>query len=174
MRQRYALISRLLHWLMAVLFFGLIAIGLYMGDVPKAEPLRATLFGWHKAGGFVFLCLALARVVMLLWVKAPALPNAFNALERKLTATTKHLLYLAMIAVPLSGWGMSNFAGYPIKLGPVSVPLLFGKNEMLADLFHEIHEIAPYVLLALVVTHLTAVIYHKLEGGEKDILQRML
>ncbi|AFU97434.1 cytochrome b [Simiduia agarivorans] len=174
MNNRYHLSTRILHWLMALMFFGLIAIGYTMGDIPREDPLRGTLFGWHKATGFIFLCLAFIRVAMLAFVKAPELPAAFSNTERKLTKSTKHLLYLGLVLVPLSGWGMSNFNGYPIKLGDFAVPLVFGKHEGLADLFHEIHEYAPWVLLALVVAHLTAVIYHKLEGGEKDILRRML
>lgn len=174
MTDRYPKSTRVLHWLMALMFFGLIAIGTTMGDIPREDPLRSTLFGWHKATGFIFLCLAFIRVAMLAFVKAPALPAAFSNTERKLTKGTKHLLYLGLVLVPLSGWGMSNFNGYAIKLGDFAVPLIFGKHEGLAHLFHEIHEVAPWVLLALVVAHLTAVIYHKLEGGEKDILRRML
>lgn len=174
MSNRYTIGQRLLHWLMALMFFGLIAVGMTMGDVPKSDPLRATLFSLHKATGFTFLCLAFIRLALMIKNKAPALPQAFSALERKLVTGTKHLLYLGLVLVPFSGWAMSNFAGYPVKFGEFSVPLIFEKNEAVAHFFHEMHEIAPWVLLALVLLHITAAIYHRLEGGEKDILKRML
>lgn len=172
--QRYTSVSRILHWLMALMVFGLIAVGSYMSDLPDDAPGRMDLIMIHKATGFVFLWLLIARVLWAVKHRAPALPNTFNSRERGLAAGTKHLLYLLMAIVPLSGWGMSNFAGYAIKFGDFSVPILFEKNKALAEIFHEIHEYAPWVLLAIVVIHMTAVIYHLLEGGQKSILQRML
>lgn len=172
--QRYSLLSRLLHWLMALMIFGLIAVGNYMSGLADDAPERASLIALHKATGFIFLWLVLVRLGWALARAAPSLPAAFSSLERRLITATKHLMYLAMLVVPLSGWAMSNFAGYAVKLGAFNVPLLFEKNRALANFFHELHEYAPWVLLALIVVHLTAVIYHKLEGGEKDILHRML
>lgn len=173
-QQRYSLLSRILHWLMAIMIFGLIAVGNYMSGLADDAPERSTLIVLHKASGFIFLWLVLVRLGWALARTAPALPQAFSHLERRLITTTKHLMYLAMLAVPLSGWAMSNFAGYAINLGALKVPLLFEKNRAFADFFHEVHEYAPWVLLGLIVVHLTAVIYHKLEGGDKDILHRML
>lgn len=170
----YHWFTKLLHWLMALMVFALIGVGSYMADLPDDAPERMDLIFIHKASGFIFLWLVILRLVWSRISPAPALPSAFSAKEIKLTKATKHLLYLAMFLVPFSGWAMSNFAGYPVKFGDFSVPLVFEKSKSLAGFFHEFHEIAPWVLLVLVAIHLAAVIYHKLEGGEKDILKRML
>lgn len=171
---RYHWVSRVLHWLMAIMVFALIAVGNYMSGLPDDAPGRMDLILLHKASGFVFLWLVLLRIIWSRFKPAPALPADFSKKEIGLMKGTKHLLYLAMFLVPFSGWAMSNFSGYGVKFGSVAVPLLFEKNKSIAGIFHEIHEIAPWVLLALVVLHITAVIYHKLEGGNKDILKRML
>ncbi|MDN3639537.1 cytochrome b [Simiduia curdlanivorans] len=170
----YHRFSKLLHWLMAIMVFVLIGVGSYMSDLADDAPGRMDLILLHKASGFIFLWLVMIRLIWSKLTPAPALPSAFNSTEIKLTKATKHLLYLAMFLVPFSGWAMSNFSGYAVKFGNFSVPLVFEKSKSLAGIFHEIHEIAPWVLLALVAIHLAAVIYHKLEGGDKDILKRML
>lgn len=171
---QYHTLSRVLHWLMALMFFGMVAVGSYMVDLPDDAPDRMTLMNIHKATGFIFFWLVIMRFIWNVVQPAPALPTPFSKTERTLMKSTKHALYLAMFMVPLSGWAMSNFAGYAIKLGDFSVPLLYEKNKAVAGAFHEAHELLPWLLLALVVVHITAVIYHKLEGGEKDILKRML
>lgn len=171
---RYHGFSRFLHWLMAIALLAMIAVGSYMSDLADDAPGRLELINLHKASGFALLWLALLRLGWSFIKTSPPLPSAFNRTETRLMKATKHLLYLAMILVPLSGWMMANFAGYAVKYGGVSVPLLFTKNKQLAGFFHETHEILPWVLLALIIAHLTAVIYHRFEGGDKDILKRML
>ncbi|UTA49356.1 cytochrome b [Simiduia sp. 21SJ11W-1] len=172
--ERYHLVSRSLHWLMALMIFGLIAVGNYMSGLDRDAPGRVDLILLHKATGFVFIWLLIARIAWAFKKPAPKLPEAFSKTERVLAKSTKHLLYLLMAIVPLSGWAMANFAGSAIKFGGVSVPLLFEENRALAGFFHEVHEYAPWVLLAVVVLHLTAVLYHLFEGEKKSILSRML
>ena len=49
---------RVLHWLMAILLFGLLALGFYMHDLPLS-PEKLKLYSWHKwAGVTAFLLVA--------------------------------------------------------------------------------------------------------------------
>lgn len=174
MTERYHGFARLLHWLMALMVFGLIGVGVYMGELPDDAPERLQLINLHKATGFVFLWLTFARIALLMFKPAPALPNSFSAAEAKRLKAGKHLLYLAMLLTPISGWAMSNFAGYAVKFGDTAVPLLFEKNKALSGFFHEAHEILPWVLLALALGHILMVVVHKFQGEQKNLLRRML
>lgn len=174
MIERYHWLARLLHWLMALLVFGLIGVGAYMGELPDDTPERAQLIGLHKATGFVFLWLAITRIALLFFKPAPAMPSAFSSAELKRFKAGKHLLYLTMLLTPFSGWAMSNFAGYPVKFGDAAVPLLFEKSKALSGFFHEAHEVLPWVLLALALGHILMVVMHKFQSEEKNLLGRML
>ena len=53
-RNRYDRFSVTLHWLMAVLLLGQIALGMWMLGLPKdASGLRASWFNVHKSWGMV-------------------------------------------------------------------------------------------------------------------------
>ena len=57
------------------------------------------------------------------------------------------LLYLLMLAVPLSGWIYSNATGYRVVyLGKLPLPDLVGRDKALADAWHEVHEVLAQVL----------------------------
>ena len=45
---RYTPPARLLHWLMAALLIGLLALGFYMSDLPLS-PEKLQLYAWHKS-----------------------------------------------------------------------------------------------------------------------------
>ena len=73
MRQaRYDRFSVLLHWLMAVLILGQIALGLWMLGLPKdGSGLRASWFNVHKSWGMVLGLLAAVLLALtvqgILW-----------------------------------------------------------------------------------------------------------
>ena len=49
--QGYGLVSKALHWLIAVMILTLIGVGAYMTDLDKDAPARAQIYGLHKAFG---------------------------------------------------------------------------------------------------------------------------
>ena len=92
MRQaRYDRFSVLLHWLMAVLILGQIALGLWMLGLPKdGSGLRASWFNVHKSWGMVLGLLAAVRLAWaLLRPRVPELPQA-RARERRRFSFFRH------------------------------------------------------------------------------------
>ena len=80
-----------------------------------------------------------------------------------------------MFLTPLSGYLMSNYYGYPVKLFGMELPILVETNFDLAKNFSELHEIFAFSLLGLIVVHLLAVIKHHFIGANKfPIIKRML
>ena len=61
MTDRYTGTAKTLHWLMAILLFGLLALGFYMHDLPLS-PEKLKLFSWHKWAGVTAFLLVLARL----------------------------------------------------------------------------------------------------------------
>jgi len=175
-----------LHWLMAVLFIGMIVSGILWAQELIPADMRGIYMGWHKAIGVSLLVLITLRVGIRLWAETqsriPALPKAIKPREAKLAKLGHMGLYALMAAIPLSGWLMvsSSPKGWPTVLwgsGEGAIvwphfPLAAELKPTLYGLMHEAHEILPYVLLGLIVLHIAGVIKHR-KYDKVNLLPRM-
>jgi cytochrome b561 len=177
----FGLLSKALHWLMALIIITLIAVGIYMADLPRdtqeQKEYAFQFISLHKSFGVLALVLIIVRLLWLRLSPAPTLPDAFAGGERKLIKGLQGLLYLLMILLPLSGYLMSNAGGYPIHFfGFGELPALIGKSKEFGEFAHEAHELMGFGMLLVVVLHAVGALKHRLKdkGGETDILKRML
>jgi cytochrome b561 len=162
----------LLHWLMAVVILGMIACGWYMSELEGEDPLRPLLYDLHKAFGVTAFVLVVIRLLVRFTSRKPALPNSFRPLEVKAAATGHALLYVLMIAVPLSGYAMSTLFGFSVKWFGLELPKLLPVDRLLARDVKEMHELFAYSLLAVIAIHVAAVIKHYL-FEKVNLLSRM-
>lgn len=169
---KYPPLMRALHWLMAVALLGMIAVGWYMSELPKEDPMRMTLFGYHKMTGVLLLVTALVRWSVRRVLPHPALPPEIPARDAKLAQAGHGALYVLMIAIPLVGLALSNGAGYGVNIFGWDMPMLFPKNKELAEMAEEAHGVLAYGLLALVGVHAGAVLIHAKRHGV-NLLRRM-
>ncbi len=142
---------------MAVLLIGLLAAGLIMVDMPR--PDKYAVYGWHKAFGMIALLLILVRIIWRYYKKPPvavAMPEPM-ALASKMT---HFALYALMVAMPVLGWTMSSAGGHAVKLFGFEVPALVEKNKELGAWANDMHEYGSYALIALIVLHFVAALYH--------------
>lgn len=161
---RWGTLARSLHWLIAVLIIGLFIVGLVMEDLPGDS--RKLVYALHKSFGLFVLALVLLRILWRVTNRAPAEIEGIP-LHMKLAAKAGHLgLYVLMIAVPLSGWIMHSLSGYATNwFGQDSLPLLptlvekTANRDVVRDV-GEIHELAAFAIIALVVVHAGAALYH--------------
>lgn len=177
----YGLLSKAIHWLMALMIITLIGVGIYMADLPKetAEQKQYAFqfYGLHKSFGVLAMVLIVVRLVWIRVSPAPVLPAVFDAKEQMVTNLVKAFLYILMILIPLSGYLMSNAGGFPINFfGLGELPALISKSKEIGGIAHEAHEIMGFTLLALVLLHVAGAVKHRVKdkGGESDILKRML
>jgi cytochrome b561 len=173
----YGLVSRFLHWVMAVLILAMIGIGAYMTDLAKEEPLRAQLYSMHKAVGVTLLGLAMIRILWVLVSRPPVMPAALQRWEVVLSKSTVGLLYLLMLATPIAGYLMSNTGGKPISyFGLFELPALMGENHDLHEVLEEVHGFLAFTILALAGLHVAGALKHRFldKDPEADVLKRML
>lgn len=168
---RYSVLAIVLHWLMALLIFAGFPLGLYMIDLPLS-PDKLKLYSYHKWIGVTVLMLVAVRLGWRL-THTPPLPDSVAAWQRRASAIVHGLLYLLMIAIPLSGWLMSSAKGFQtVWFGVLPLPDLIGKDKALGDLLAEIHKILNFTLLGLVVLHVGAALQHHFIERQ-PFLQRM-
>src|SRR5699024_7404752 len=129
----YTRTAKILHWLIAIMIFGMLGLGLYMVGLPLS-PNKLKLYSWHKWAGVTVFLLMLLRVGWRLLHRPPALPRHMSAFLRR-TAHAGHLsLYILMLAIPVSGWLMSSAKGIQtVWFGVIPLPDLVSKNDALGD-----------------------------------------
>ena len=170
---RYTGTAIAMHWLMAVLIFGAFGVGTYMVGL-KLSPTKLQLYSWHKWAGVTIFALLWLRLAWRLAHPAPALPASVPAWQQRVAHATHVVLYLLMIAVPLSGWLMSSAKGFQtVWFGVLPIPDLLNKDEALGDLLKNVHLFLTYSLAALVLAHVSAALKHHLIERD-DVLTRML
>lgn len=167
----YGAIAKALHWVIALLVIGLLVAGLVMTNMPYG-PEKLQIYATHKTVGLTVLILAVLR---LLWRFASIPPDALEShagWERKLAGAAHLYLYFAMLALPLTGWLMSNASEYPVPFFGLNVPVLMGKDETLAGLFGQAHMWIAYGLMGVIALHIAGALKHHILDKDST-LKRM-
>lgn len=165
-------VAKTLHWLVFALMSGAFAVGFYMHDLPLS-PTKLQLVSWHKWTGVTIFMLVMLRLTWRLMNPPPPLPSHMSNLERAAAEGMHRLLYILMLAMPLSGWLMSSAKGFQtVWFGIVPLPDLLSKNPPLGKALSEVHETLGFIILAFVAVHVLAALKHHLIDRD-DVLARM-
>ncbi|MCB5364616.1 cytochrome b [Pusillimonas sp. CC-YST705] len=170
---RYTSTAIFLHWLVGLGMIGTFALGFYMVDLPLS-PNKLKLFSWHKWAGISLLVLAVVRLAWRMSHPAPQLPSHMGAMARLAAHAGHWVLYLLMLAIPVSGWLMSSAQGFSVVwFGVVPLPDLVAKNAELGAILKQVHVTLNYTLVVALVGHIGAALHHHFIKQD-TILTRML
>ncbi|HLP97841.1 MAG TPA: cytochrome b [Sideroxyarcus sp.] len=173
MNDRYTRTALSLHWLIALLIFAALPLGIYMHDLPLS-PDKLRLFSYHKWIGVTVFILAVVRVFWRITHRPPAMPDSMPNWEKFAAHATHYALYVLIFIIPLSGWLMSSAKGFQtVWFGVLPLPDLVDKDKALGDMLREVHEMLNFLLLGLVAGHTGAALKHHFIEHD-DILARML
>jgi cytochrome b561 len=172
--QRYSRTAISLHWLIALLMICGFYLGWIMTDIPGFTPTKLKYVSWHKWIGVTVFVLALLRITWRVTHQAPSMPSAMPAWQKAAAHATHGLLYVLMLAIPLSGYMFSSAAGVQVVyLGVLPLPTLIGPDHALKAVLRTVHVLLNYTLLVLVVMHVLAALKHQFV--ERDgLLARMI
>jgi cytochrome b561 len=167
---QFALLSRILHWLMAAMLLAMLFIGVMMvASLGNYHRLVAI----HRPLGIMILILAVIRLVNRRFTTLPPFPPTMSQRERFIASVLERLLYTLMFALPLVGWGMLSAGHYPIVMfGPVHLPPILPANPTLYSVLCKAHTILAYLLFATFLFHLGTVLFHTLIVRDR-LLNRM-
>ena len=159
--QRFTVLQRLLHWVMAVCILAMLFIG--VGMESTVMPKYLTLVSIHKPLGVAILVLALIRLALRLRYGAPALPADLPQ-PMKLAAVGSHYaLYALMFVMPLLGWGMLSAGAYPVVLyAGWHLPAILPQSDSLHTLLWNAHFYLAFAFFALILLHMAAALFHAL------------
>ena len=173
--KEFGVVSKLLHWSMAILLTGLFAVGLYMTELDYYDPLYHSLPWWHKSFGLLTMFLLLVRLAWKFGNSAPEALKTHKKWEVSLAHLIQKVFYLMIILIGISGYFISTAKGKGIEFFKAfEVPAIFASiEEEQADLIGEAHEVMAILLAILVMLHAFAAFKHHLIDKD-ETLKRMV
>jgi cytochrome b561 len=157
---RYTTTAIIFHWLMALLIFIALAMGLYMVDL-RISPDKLKLYAWHKWIGVTVFVLAAFRLWWRLYQAPPPDPD-MPAWQQNAAKTTHYFFYALFFLIPISGWLFSSAKGFQtVYLGIIPLPDLIDKNDEIAPIIKQVHLLAGYLLGGLMALHIAAALKHQ-------------
>ena len=150
----YGLISKLLHWVSAILLLVQIPLGFYLVDLDFGAE-RINIESIHVIVGLSIFYLVILRLLTKIINPTPKLnPSIFKG--QKFLAKLNHiLLYVTILSITISGILKKLFNGETL--------VIFFKefrtrdNFELAEVFYDIHVFSNYFIIALIATHLSLI-----------------
>lgn len=168
----YGIVSKILHWLIAAVVIGNLIAGLLLDDM--AMPGKMTVILWHKSVGVLVLALMLVRLGWRSNQGFPKFPDALPRWQQQLARFVHLAFYPVLILMPVVDWLLSSAAGYPVMFfGLFSLPAIWEKDKAWAEIFSGTHSALGYVIIAMLVAHIGAALYHHFIEKQK-IIKRML
>ena len=168
----YGIVAIIIHWVMALIIIGMLALGLYMTSL-KNSLFKLQLYGWHKEIGVLVLMLVIVRLTWRLINSSPSLAS-LPWLQRLAAQVVHWAFYVFMFALPITGWLITSAAGLQVSFfGLFLLPNLVSPDKVQMHLYENIHSWLAWGLIATICCHVFAALVHHFINKD-DILLRIL
>lgn len=164
---RYGFLRRLVHWALALVTLGLLAVGIlfyfFSFDALQAKfgaDTTSSLYLYHKSFGIVALILALLVLYLRSHGGVPAYDPPLALLLRWPSKLVHWLIILALVAQPVVGLVGTILGGHPVQFFGWTLPKLLSENKALSDQVFGYHAFLGWTLLVLVLIHLGGAYVH--------------
>lgn len=169
----YPATSKLLHWLVAACVLTTAPVAIAMSRVGEG-PMQDTLFNLHKSLGVLILALMVLRLLNRLAVGAPMPDPEIESWQKTLSAAVHTTFYVLLIAMPIIGYIANSAYGATTPFfGLFELPALLDKNEAVATPLFAVHRWVGWLLIVLILVHVSAALYHHFARGD-NVLRRMM
>jgi cytochrome b561 len=169
----YPATSKLLHWLVAACVLTTAPVAIAMTRVSKG-PTQDLLYNFHKSLGVLILILMILRVINRLAAGALTPAPEIEPWQKTLSSVVHTSLYILLLTMPIVGYVANSAYGAPTPFfGLFELPQLVSKNEALATQLFTIHRWVGWLVIFLVLIHVSAALYHHFVRGD-SVLKRML
>lgn len=157
----YSSLSKLIHWLMALMIFGLFGVGFWMVDLTYYSAWYKTAPYYHKSFGIVLAALLVVRLAVLFKKRKPAPLASHSQLVQRASKLTHVLLYVLMLLIVMTGYLISTADNRGIEVFNWLVVPGFGEFfDQQADRAGLLHQWLAYGLIALALLHALGALKH--------------
>ncbi|WP_207537790.1 cytochrome b [Sabulicella rubraurantiaca] len=159
----YAAPAKWFHWITVALMLVALPTGIVIEHIRDADKMR--FYAIHESAGLTTFLVALARLAYRLRNPPPEASHQ-PRLFRLAATTVHHALYAALIVQPVLGFLATNAFGFPLRgqtayLGFIHLPRFMETNVPLAEALLAAHLWLGWVIAALLVLHVSAVVFHQ-------------
>lgn len=170
----YGLVSKVLHWVLALLILGLIWLGWVVVDMGYYSPWYNTAITAHETLGMLVLALAAFKLVWMLYSPTPAPQGELRPWERGASKLVHWVLFLALFVIPVTGYLTSTSDGDAVGMFDwFEVPAVVPVSTALRDWSIDVHFYGAYSILVIAILHAAAALKHQLVDHH-GTLKRML
>lgn len=166
----FGIVTRGLHWGMALLVAGMLGLGLRL---ERMEPALSNLwlYGLHKSIGLTVLALVVIRLV---WHRISPPPRPVGGGWQGIAARVVHgLIYVLLLAMPLSGWIASSATGIDTLFFDLwTVPAITPASAAIEEAGFAVHGAMASLLILLLLLHIAAAFKREVDGD--GTLRRMV
>ena len=171
-KNNYGLITKLLHWTVAIMIIGLFALGYWMRTLDYYSTWYQKAPHIHESVGLILFILV---PFFLIWRARNKTPDEshLKPYERVSASFMKKALYLLMFAILCTGYLMSTAGNTPVDffdIGSVPATLQFDDSKLLIG---NLHRYFAYAVIGFAVFHAIAALKHHFIEKD-DTLKRML
>ncbi len=163
----FGAISVFIHWAVALVVYGMFALGLWMVTLGYYDVWYHNAPEIHKSIGCILFAIMVIRFIWR-YVSPPPTPlSSYSSLTR-ISAIVAHLtLYVALFAILITGYLISTADGQPISVfGWFDVPALISGGAAQADFAGDIHLWLAWAVVILSVLHGLAALKHHFVDGD--------
>ncbi len=170
----FGLVTKFLHWAIALLIIGLIGLGYYMVGLSYYDRWYHDSLETHKALGMLVFVLGALTLVWRTVSPSPPLHDSLKRWEKIAATAMHHTLFVLVFLFPVTGFLVSTSEGQAVTFFAwFDVPALVVVGAGLRDLAISIHFYCAYGTAALVAVHAAAALKHQLIDRD-GTLARML
>lgn len=162
---KFSLATRILHWVIAVLVFALISLGIKMHELEVGVE-KLSLYKTHSLIGVILLVLMLIRVYVFFKHERPPHLNTGSKWNDKLVVWIHNAFYFVILLMTFSGIGINVAARLINAYKTNDVAQFPAKIDVLPA---EAHEILYFMLAVLIVLHVTGFFKHWILKKENTI-----
>lgn len=169
----YGLVSRVNHWLTALVFIALIPLGMVLEDMQgDRSQLFFQLMTLHKGLAVLLIGLVAMRLLWLFADRTRVPPEPVAQWQHWMSKSVRAMLWVGLVGMPLSGWLMSNSAGFPVGFfGLFDLPRLVSADETLHALAESVHGLLPKLLIFALLLHTAGALKHHFIDRDRTLIR---
>ncbi len=171
---RYGRVSRMLHWIIAMLFISLIPMGIFASMIPEDTEYRNAYYVIHKTIGVTVFLLVIVRLIWNRLSRRPSLDSALTSREEKLAHRAHNTLYFMMLAIPITGFMMTSYHGYETYFFFWEMQPLWEQSEIY-QVWGGFHKyLLPYLLYIVLGAHILGALKHQFIDKHANAFKRIV
>ena len=169
--EKYPLIIRVLHAVIALLMIVMITLGWYLSEMDYQDLGFGSLMAIHRTIGLSLFPLGLAHLLAYAFLPRPELASGLKPWERALAKLVHMFLLYVVVAIPVAGYLMSG--NKLVIVGDITVPALIELTKDIRKTLFDVHETLAWTAAAVIGLHAIAALKHHFIDKD-DTLKKML